>query len=125
MYGLTVIINGEHTRADAFASIIDAAEAYESVLQVAAGLQGVAEHTFPTNAYADALTLTRGGFTADTFEVHITDESGEVLYEIDRYTVTLQYVAADEIESDGWTFIPSSALPVLYGPERESEPVTA
>lgn len=123
MYGLTVIINGEHTRADAFASIIDAATAYESALATGATMD--TDHTFPVDPFGDVLTLTRGGFTADTFEIHNTDESGEVLESIDNYRVTVQYVPADEIESEGWTFVPSSALPVLYGPDRADESVNA
>jgi len=116
MYVLTVSVNGEITRSDAFASIIDAATDYADTIGVGAlafapfigtGYATPSAFDGTTDHYSDALTLVSGGFTGQQWDVpNVASDAGEGPTESDTITVSLQFATSADVESDG--------IPVTY-----------
>jgi len=98
MYVLTVSVNGEITRSDAFASIIDAATDYADV---------IGSNVPDIDHYGDALTLVSGGFTSQTWDVpNVASDAGEGPTDSDTLTVSVQFATSADVESDN--------VPVTY-----------
>jgi hypothetical protein len=100
MYVLSVNVNGETTRTDAYASVVDAADAYATAVET-----GRPDDT--ADRYSDGLSLVTGGFVAVEWDVPNTaSDAGDGPTESDTFRVSLQYATTDDVESDG--------IPVTY-----------
>lgn len=98
MYVLSVSVNGEITRSDAFASVIDAATDYADA---------IGSNVADIDHYADALTIVSGGFTGQQWDVpNLASDAGEGPTDSDTLTVSLQWSTSADVETDG--------IPVTY-----------
>lgn len=108
MYVLTVAVNGEIVRSDAFASIIDASDDYASALAT----------TYPLALDTDAETATE--YLTRTDDVHAVSatwdvpnpasDAGEGPTDSDTYTVRLARVSSADVEVDGVPVTTSRAV---------------
>jgi hypothetical protein len=114
MYMLTVSVNGETVRAEAFASVIDATDDYAAALAA----------SYPLALATDAETAT-AYLTTDpsvqsvsaAWEVpNPASDAGDGPTESDRYVVRVARVSAEDVESDGIPFVGSRAVEILDQP---------